>query len=131
MESRVSNTAINLHKAIVGEAKARLEYAAFAQQALREGRPEIAQVFMEAAEDVTLHSINHLEVTGEVGSTQANLDYLINGDGKELEMLYPRFILEAEEEGQNEAATCFRLALEREKQHLAMFREAFDRFSCR
>jgi rubrerythrin len=115
----------------VGEAKARLEYAAYAQQALQECRPEVAQIFVKAAEDVTLHSINHLQVTGEVGSTHANLDYLISSDSKELEELYPRFILEAEEEGQSEVATCFRLALEREKQHLAMFKEAFDKFNGR
>jgi rubrerythrin len=124
----MSNTAINLHKAITAEAKAHLEYIAFAQRAQREGRPEIAQVFMKAAEDVTLHSIKHLEVAGDVGSTQANLDYLINGDDKELVALYPRFIREAEEEGENEAATSFRLALEREKQHQAMFKEAFGQY---
>jgi len=124
----MTNTAVNLHKAITAEAKAHLEYIAFAQQAQREGRPDIAQVFMKAAEDVTLHSIKHLEVAGDVGSTQANLDYLINGDDKELVALYPRFIREAEEEGQDDAANCFRLALECEKRHRAMFKEIFGQY---
>jgi rubrerythrin len=105
-----------------------LEYIAFAQRAQREGRPEIARVFMKAAEELSLHSINHLEVAGDLGSTQSNLDYLINGDDKELVALYPRFIREAEEEGEIEAATSFRLALEREKQHHAMFKEAFGQY---
>jgi rubrerythrin len=124
----MSNTAINLHKIIMAEAKAHLEYIAFAQRAQREGRPEIARVFMKAAEELSLHSINHLEVAGDLGSTQSNLDYLINGDDKELVALYPRFIREAEEEGEIEAATSFRLALEREKQHHAMFKEAFGQY---
>jgi rubrerythrin len=38
--------------------------------------------------------------------------------------MYPRFVREAEEEGRGDAAASFRLALEREKHHRAMFKEA-------
>lgn len=38
----MSATETNLQKAIAGEAKARLEYTAFAMQAMQEGHPEIA-----------------------------------------------------------------------------------------
>jgi rubrerythrin len=125
----VSNTAINLHKAMMGEAKARLEYAAFAQQALKEGHPEIAQVFNQAAEDVTLHGSVQLQVAGGTRTTQTNLEHLIYDDEEGLTELYPRFIREAEEEGEHAAAAAFRQAIDREQQHLAMFKETFDRFS--
>jgi len=124
----VCNTEINLHKAIVGEAKARLEYTAFAMQAMQEGCPEIAQLFMEAAGTETINGINHLRVAGGVSSTLENLAHLANGEDNEIEEMYPRFIREAEEEGRNDAAASFRLAMEREKHHLAMFKEAFNSF---
>ena len=44
-----SKTDENLETAINGEARARLKYTAFALQAMEEGHPEIAQLFLEAA----------------------------------------------------------------------------------
>jgi rubrerythrin len=48
-EPDMSNTDENLETAINGEARARLKYTAFALQAMQEGHPEIAQLFLEAA----------------------------------------------------------------------------------
>lgn len=124
----MSKTTKNLEKAIVGEAKARLEYTAFAMQAMEEGHPEIAQLFLEAAGAETIHGVSHLRVAGGVGSTLANLDESANGEDYEIEEMYPRFVREAEEEGRKDAAASFSLALEREKHHRAMFKEAFKAF---
>ena len=46
----------------------------------------------------------------------------------EIEEMYPRFIREAEAEGRKDAMASFRLAVEREKHHRAMFQEAFADF---
>lgn len=124
----MSNTAANLEHAIVGEAKARQEYTAFAMQAMQEGYPEIAQLFLEAAGAETIHGINHLRVAGGIGSTMANLDESANGEDYEIEEMYPRFIREAKEEGRGDAVSSFSLALERERHHRAMFKEAFQAF---
>src|SRR6185503_13546758 len=124
----MSETEINLNKAIAGEAKARLDYTAFAMQAMQEGRPEIAQLFMEAAGAETIHGISHLRVAGGIGSTLENLDHSANGEDDEIEVMYPGFILTAEAEGRGDAAASFRLALEREKHHRAMFKEALKSF---
>ena len=43
----MTKTETNLQSAIAGEAKARLEDTAFAMQAMQEGHPEIAQLFLE------------------------------------------------------------------------------------
>ena len=45
----MTKTDENLETAITGEARARLKYTAFALQAMEEGHPEIAQLFLEAA----------------------------------------------------------------------------------
>ncbi|HYA98700.1 MAG TPA: rubrerythrin family protein [Ktedonobacteraceae bacterium] len=124
----MTKTETNREAAIVGEAKARLEYTAFAMQAMQEGHPEIAQLFLEAAGAETIHGISHLRVSGGVGTTMENLDEAANGEDYEIEEMYPRFVREAEAEGHSDAAASFKLALEREKHHRAMFKEAFAAF---
>lgn len=124
----MSKTETNLQQAITGEAKARLEYTAFAMQAMQEGHPEVAQLFLEAAGAEAIHGISHLRVAGGVGTTWENLDEAANGEDYEIEEMYPRFIREAEEEGRGDAAASFRLAVERERHHRAMFKEAFGAF---
>ena len=124
----MNNTESNLQQAITGEARARLKYTAYAIQAMQEGHPEIAQLFLEAAGAETIHGINHLQVARGVTTTLAHLDEAANGENDEIEEMYPRFIREAEEEGRADAAASFRLALEREKHHRAMFREALGSF---
>ena len=124
----MTKTETNLEAAIAGEAKARLEYTAFAMQAMQEGHPEVAQLFLEAAGAETIHGISHMRAAGEVGKTIDNLDESANGEDYEIEEMYPRFVREAEEEGRSDAAASFKLALEREKHHRAMFKEAFSAF---
>lgn len=118
----------NLQAAITGEARARLKYTAFAMQAMQEGHPEIAQLFLEAAGAETIHGISHLRVAGGIGTTRQNLDESANGENDEIEEMYPRFIQEAEAEGDTDAAASFRLAVERERHHRDMFQTAFKAF---
>lgn len=124
----MTRTDSNLEKAITGEAKARLEYIAFAMQAMQEGYPQIAQLFMEAAGAETIHGVNHLHAAKRIGSTFENLDEAANGEDYEIETMYPGFIHDAAEEDRDEAAASFHLALQREKHHRAMFKEAFEEF---
>ena len=124
----MAKTENNLEKAITGEAKAHLEYMAFAMQAMQEGYPQIAQLFMEAAGAETIHGINHMRTAKRIGSTFENLDEAANGEDYEIEHMYPSFLREAVEEGRDDAAASFHLALEREKHHRAMFKEAFEEF---
>ncbi len=124
----MTRTDINLEKAIAGEAKARLKYIAFAMQAMQERYPQIAQLFLEAAGAKTIHGINHLRAAQQIGSTFENLDAAANGENDEIEERYHSFIREAAEEGRDDAAASFHLALEREKDHRAMFKEAFEEF---
>ncbi|MFN6964772.1 MAG: rubrerythrin family protein [Pyrinomonadaceae bacterium] len=127
----MNRTAENLHAAINGEAKARLEYTAYAMQAMQEGYPEFAQLFLEAAGAETIHGISHLKAAGAVGTTFQNLSNAANGEDYEIEVMYPEFIRIAEEESRPDAAASFRLAAERERRHRAMFKEAFEKFQSR
>ena len=127
----MTRTEENLKRAINGEARARLEYLAFAMKAMEEGFPEYAQLFMEAAGAETIHGISHLKAAGLIGTTYENLDESANGEDFEIEEMYPAFIREAEEESRADAAASFQLALARERHHRDMFKSAFERFQAK
>lgn len=122
----LTRTEKNLWSAIVSEALANLKYNAYAQRAMQEGHPEVAQIFQEVAGAETVHGINHLRVTGDMASTAENLRGIIEGEAQEAATIYPMMIREALEEGNQEAADSFTLAMERERRHLEAFTEALN-----
>ena len=122
----LTRTEKNLWNAIVSEALANLKYNAYAQRAMQEGHPEVAQIFQEVAGAETVHGINHLRVTGDMASTAENLRSIIEGEAQEAATIYPMMIREALEEGNQEAADSFTLAMERERRHLEAFTEALN-----
>lgn len=130
----MSKTADNLMKAAQGEAFARLKYMAFAQRAMEQGHPEVAQLFEEAAGAETIHGINHLLAMGFVKSTKENIDAAASGEQDEIDEMYPRMIEEAKadteltEEEKQKAIRAFETAMMREKAHDAMFQEASKNF---
>ena len=127
----MSKTDKNLWSAIVGEALAYLKYNAYAHRALEEGLPEIAQVFQEVAGAETIHGLNHLRVSGDIGSTLENLRTVTEGESKEFSTMYPRMIRDAQDEGRGDAADSFSLAMERERHHLEVFTQALDQLESR
>ncbi len=122
----LTRTEKNLWNAIVSEALANLKYNAYAQRAMQEGHPEVAQIFQEVAGAETVHGINHLRVSGDMASTAENLRGIIEGEALEAATIYPMMIREALEEGNQEAADSFTLAMERERRHLEAFTEALN-----
>ena len=122
--SSLTQTEKNLWNAIVSEALANLKYNAYAQRAMQEGHPEVAQIFQEVAGAETVHGINHLRVSGDLASTAENLRAIIEGEAQEAATIYPRMIREALAEGNQEAADSFTMAMERERRHIEAFTEA-------
>ena len=122
----LTTTEKNLWSAIVSEALANLKYNAYAQRAMQEGHPEVAQIFQEVAGAEIIHGINHLRVAGDLASTLENLRDIIEGEAEEAAVVYPRMIREALQEGNGAAADSFTLAMEREHRHLEAFTEALN-----
>ena len=114
----------NLKIAFASESQTNIEYLAYAHQAMDEELMEIAQLFREAAGAETVHALSHLKAIGAIRTTKENLREAAEGEDLEILSMYPKFIEEAENEGQEEAAKSFRIAFEREKHHRAMFRQA-------
>jgi VIT1/CCC1 family predicted Fe2+/Mn2+ transporter/rubrerythrin len=123
-----SRTEANLLVALASEADANRRYLAYGIEALNEGRPDIAQLFFEAAGAETIHALNHLRTMGAIATTRENLQAAATGEMVEIEVVLPRMIREAEADGRADAAASFRLALERERHHREMFRTALESF---
>ena len=122
----MSKTDRNLWSAIVSEALAHLKYNAYAHRALEEGHPEVAQVFQEVAGAETIHGMNHLRVSGSLSTTAVNLRTVTEGESKEYSTMYPKMIQDALDEGRQDAADSFALAMDRERHHLEVFTNALD-----
>ncbi|MQF82706.1 hypothetical protein FIM02_00885 [SAR202 cluster bacterium AD-802-E10_MRT_200m] len=120
----ISKTDKNLWNAIIAESLANLKYNSYAMKALEEGHPEIGQIFQEVAGAETIHGINHLRVAGDIKSSVDNLRKVIAGEAQEFSSLYPRMIRDALEEGREDAAHTFSLAMDREVKHLEAFTKA-------
>ena len=122
----MSKTDRNLWSAIVSEALAYLKYNAYAHRALEEGHPEVAQVFQEVAGAETIHGMNHLRVAGSLKTTLVNLRTVTEGESKEYSTMYPKMIQDALDEGRQDAADSFAMAMDRERHHLEVFTNALQ-----
>lgn len=114
----------NLKEAFAGESQANRKYLAFAKKAEGDGFPQVAKLFRAAAEAETVHAHAHLRVLGGVGGTAENLQVAIDGEGHEFKEMYPTFVKEAEEEGNDPAVLSFKRALAVEKIHHGLYAEA-------
>ena len=123
----LTKTDKNLWSAIVAESLAYMKYNAFAHRALEEGHPEVAQVFQEVAGAETVHGMNHMRVSGDLQSTLENLRNVTLGESKEASTMYPKMVQDAIDEGRQDAAESFALAMERERRHGEVFAEALAR----
>jgi rubrerythrin len=123
------STKDNLQDAFAGESQANRKYLAFAKKADAEGRPQIAKLFRAAAEAETVHAHSHLRVLGGVKGTAENLQTAIEGEGFEFKEMYPKFIAEAEQEGNKQAITSFQYANAVEEVHHKLYSEALEKFN--
>jgi len=118
------STVDNLQEAFAGESQANRKYLAFAKKADGDGKSQIARLFRAAADAETVHAHAHFAVLGGVGSTAENLQAAIAGEGAEFREMYPKFVAEAQTEGNEGALMSFKNALAVEKIHYGLYSEA-------
>jgi rubrerythrin len=125
-----TRTERNLLAAFAGESQARNRYTYFAGQARKDGFVQIADIFVETAEQEKEHAKRffkfleggELEITaafpaGLIGATLDNLKAAAAGEHHEHSSMYPAFARMAEEEGLKDVAAAFRAVAVAEKQH--------------
>lgn len=116
----------NLKEAFAGESQANRKYLAFAKKADSEGFTQIAKLFRAAADAETVHAHAHLRVLDGVKGTAENLQAAIAGEGFEFQEMYPKFLAEAEKEGNQKAAISIKNALAVEKIHHRLYSAAAE-----
>ncbi len=130
MSIKGTETEKNLLKAFAGESQARSRYTMFAEVARKEGYEQIADFFMETAEQELEHAkifFSHLEggtaeiqasyPAGKTGSTEENLIAAAEGEHEEWATLYPEFAKKAEAEGFKKIANAFKMISKIESEH--------------
>lgn len=113
----MSKTEENLRKALAGESEARAKYVKWAGVANKEGHQAIAKTFMETAENEYEHAALIMNLLGIPKSTAENLKTAASGEVHEWTKMYPQFLKEAKEEGNERAAKFFDNILRIEKHH--------------
>jgi rubrerythrin len=114
----------NLKSAFAGESQANRKYTYFAEKADKEGFKQVAKLFRAAAHAEAIHARNHLNALAAIQGTAANLQSAIDGENYEVVYMYPDFIDEAKLAEEKKAVRSFEWAMEVEKVHEALYRQA-------
>ncbi|MCL2142649.1 MAG: rubrerythrin family protein [Methanomassiliicoccaceae archaeon] len=123
MDLKGSKTEANLATAFAGESQARNKYTYYASQAKKEGFEQIADIFLESAENEKEHAKMWFKLLhgGSVPKTAENLKDAAGGENYEWTVMYADFAKVAKEEGFDDIAQLLEGVAEVEKVHEARF----------
>ncbi|MBD3372569.1 MAG: rubrerythrin family protein [Candidatus Coatesbacteria bacterium] len=113
-----------LWAAFCGESKAHMKYAAYADKAAKEGKPNIAKLFRAISYAERVHATNHFKALKALKGTAENLQDAIAGESFEVEEMYPAYDAVAKLQDEHEAEHSIHYAIEAEKIHEQMYRDA-------
>ncbi len=129
MELKGSRTEKNLQAAFAGESQARNKYTYFASKAKKEGYEQIAEIFLETAENEKEHAKIWFKYLcgGEIPDTAANLRAAADGENYEWTDMYKEFAQVAREEGFTEIALRFEMVGKIEAEHEKRYLELLEK----
>lgn len=123
-ELKGTKTFDNLATAFSGESQARNKYTYFASKAKKDGYEQIAEIFLETAENEKEHAkLWYKLLNGGIDDTAKNLEEAANGEHYEWTTMYAEFAKTAKAEGFDEIAKLFQGVLEVEKVHEARYKK--------
>ncbi|UOY10481.1 rubrerythrin family protein [Methanonatronarchaeum sp. AMET6-2] len=122
----MSDTEDGLKEAFAGESQARNKYEAYSRKAEEDGFTQVAKLFKAASEAERVHAKNHFENLDAINNTDENLKDAIEGEKFEHEDMYPKFVEAAKEEGEDGALESFLYAMEVEKVHEILYKDALE-----
>ena len=131
------NAVGNLLAAYESEINAHARYKAYAAKAESEGLNGAASLFRAAARAEQIHASNHARVIRHMGgeieaeiqpfrikSTLENLKTALGGEQREIDSLYPEFLVHATSQVDTHAMRSFQWAMESEKTHARLYEDA-------
>jgi len=118
MNLKGTKTEANLKAAFAGESQARNKYTYYASQAKKEGYEQIADLFLETANNEKEHAkIWFKLINSGIPDTASNLKDAAAGENYEWTDMYVKFAKDARDEGFEEVARLFEGVAAIEKQH--------------
>ncbi len=118
MKLEGTKTQANLMAAFAGECQARTKYTYFASKAKKDGFVQIANIFMETAENEKEHAKIWFKLLNDgIADTATNLKEAAAGENYEWTDMYDTFAKEAREEGFDQIAYLFEEVAKIEKEH--------------
>lgn len=127
-ELKGSRTEANLAYAFSGESQARTKYTFYASQAKKDGFEQIADIFLETAENEKEHAKLWFKLIHGIGSTDENLKDAAAGENEEWTRMYKEFAEVAHEEGFHDIAEQFELVAKIEKTHEERYLKLLENF---
>jgi rubrerythrin len=112
-----TKTEANLMAAFAGESQARNKYTYYASKANKDGFVQIANIFLETAENEKEHAKLWFKYFHGIGETTENLADAAAGEHGEWTEMYKRMAEEAKAEGFDEIALQFENVAKIEKSH--------------
>ena len=113
-----TKTKKNLEEAFAGESQARNKYTYYASKAKKEGYEQIAELFLETANNEKEHAKIWFKLLHDgIADTASNLQDGVNGEHYEWTDMYVRFAKDAREEGFNDIAALFEGVAKIESEH--------------
>jgi rubrerythrin len=123
-------TSENLSTAMHGEAFAFAKYMLYAEHARKNGNPELADLFENAAKTERLeHFAQEARLAGLVGSDAENLGNAVEGESYEVEKMYREFAEKAASAGDQNAAERFEEIRRDEMKHRDSFQAALGKLT--
>lgn len=131
MNLKGTKTEQNLLKAFAGESMARNKYTYYANKAKKEGYEQIANLFLETANNEKEHAKIWFKLLHDgVPSTVENLKDAANGENYEWTDMYSQMAKDAKEEGFDHIAKLFeevgKIEKEHEERYLALLKNIED-----
>ncbi|MDP4127694.1 MAG: rubrerythrin family protein [Bacillota bacterium] len=121
-----TKTEKNLRDAFAGESQARNKYTYYASVAKKEGYEQIAELFLETAENEKEHAKIWLKKLSAISSTIENLKAAAAGENGEWTDMYPKMATEAREEGFEDIALLFEGVARIEKEHEERYKQLLE-----
>ena len=125
-ELKGTKTEANLMAAFAGESMARNKYTYYASKAKKEGFEQLAELFLETANQEKEHAKLWFKLIHGIDDTLSNLADAAKGENEEWTDMYPRMAKEAREEGFDYIADLFEGVAAIEKVHEEKYKKLFE-----
>lgn len=119
----------NLEAAFAGESMAHIKYRYFARVCREAGDLASAELFEATAAQEVEHAIGHAELlfSSDSLTPEKCLQYAIDGETYEYTEMYPKFLHEANQEGNAAAAREMSSQIGESREHADLFRSALEK----